>query len=138
MSLIVLDASALLALLLEETGHERVAAAFAGARLSTVNLAEVLTRITRDGMPAATVLEALRQSPLVLVDFDPEQALRAAELLPHTRHLGLSLGDRACLALAQSLSAGVMTADRTWLQLDPAATRVEIESIRPDPGESSA
>jgi PIN domain nuclease of toxin-antitoxin system len=95
--------------------------------MSTVNLSEVLGRFSRQGHSAAAVLARLEQTRLRWSSFDAAQALIAAELLPLTRSLGLSLGDRACLALALSRNIPVMTADRAWekLRLD-----VEIAIIR--------
>jgi len=125
--LTALDASALLAFLFREPGHERVAPHLSRACMSTVNLGEVLTRFARDGHDPALVLARLRESPLELVPFLAEHAALAAALEPRVRHLGLSLGGRACLALALARRVPALTADRAWLALDLG---VEIRCIR--------
>ena len=114
----VLDASALLALLFRETGHEQVAAVLDGACLSAVNLAEVLGRFARDGHDPDLLLRRLEALPLEIVPFEAGQAARTARMLPTTQAAGLSLGDRACLALAAERGVAVLTADRAWLQVD--------------------
>jgi ribonuclease VapC len=108
---IALDASALLAFLFREQGAERVAAHLSESCLSAVNLAEVPGRFVRDGHDAHEVLARLAASETELVPFTPEQ------LIPRTSRLGLSLGDRACLALALSRSIPALTADRDWKKL---------------------
>jgi ribonuclease VapC len=113
-----LDASALLAFLFREPGHQAVAGLLSGGLVSTVNLSEVLDRFARDGHATAPVLARLRGTGLTMVPFDNDQARRAAELLPLTRPLGLSLGDRACLALGMTHRAAVYTADAAWKKLD--------------------
>lgn len=113
----VLDASALLALLFKEPGHERVAVAADGALASTVNLAEVLTRFVRDGHPVASVLRYLEIYAIEWIPFDDIQAAEVAALWPQTRQAGLSLADRACLALALDRNLPVLTADRVWTEL---------------------
>jgi ribonuclease VapC len=125
--MIAIDASALLAFLFREKGHERVAAAIDDCCLSAVNLSEVIGRFVRDGHDAGAVLQRLTASPIEIVPFGTGDAALAASLVPVTRPLGLSLGDRACLALAMSRRIGALTADRTWLRLD---LPIEIASIR--------
>jgi ribonuclease VapC len=115
--LFVLDASALLALLFEERGHDRVALAADGAAVSTVNLAEVLTRFARAGHPIAAVLEGLAAYAIEWVPFDETHAAEEAALWPQTHRVGLSLADRACLALAMDRGLPVLTADRVWAEL---------------------
>ena len=118
------DASALLAFLFAEAGHERVAGVIDDCCLSAVNLSEVLARFVRDGHDAAAVLERLAGSGIELVPFLAEDAALAAMLEPATRAAGLSLGDRACLALALSRGVPAMTADRAWARI---GAEVEIE-----------
>jgi len=125
--MIALDASALLAFLFPEAWHERVRAAIEAACLSTVNLSEVIGRFVRDGHAARVVLERLRATTLELVPFTADDAALAASLVPATRPLGLSLGDRACLALALARGIPALTADRTRLRLDIG---VHIQVIR--------
>lgn len=112
--MIVLDASALLALLYRESGAERVAAVLDRAIMSTVNLAEVLGRLARDGRDLAAATEQVRALPIDIVSFSTEHAVLAARLLPATRDYGLSLGDRACLALTLERQAVALTSDVAW------------------------
>jgi PIN domain nuclease of toxin-antitoxin system len=114
----VLDASALLAAMLGERGTETVEAHFADACISTVNLSEVVAKLTERGVPAASILESLSDLDLDVRDFDTAQALRAGTLRNATRIKGLSLGDRACLALAGELKAIALTTDAAWTEFD--------------------
>jgi ribonuclease VapC len=123
----VLDASAVLAFLFAEEGQDKVAAVLDGALLSSVNLAEVLSRFARDGLPVSEVRAALSETGLEVVPFDDAQALLAAALVPHTSRLGLSLGDRACLALAATVQGTAITADRAWAEID---TEIRVQVLR--------
>ena len=123
----VLDASALLALLFGEPGHDRVAVVADGASMSTINLAEVLTRFARDGHPVAAVLQRLETYTIEWVPFDDAHAAEVATLWPQTHRAGLSLADRACLALALDRGLPVLTADRAWAGL---GLPLEIQLIR--------
>lgn len=114
----VLDSSAVLALLLLEPGHERVLAILPGALISSVNVAEVLTKLCERGVPLSEALIAFHRAGAEVIDFDESQAILAAELREQTRALGLSLGDRACLALAKLKGLEVFTADQAWAKLD--------------------
>lgn len=125
--MIVLDASALLAFLFGETGHEQVAAQLDKSCISAVNLSEVIGRFTRDGHDAREVLQQIGRSPIETVPFLAEDAAFAAALVPATAHVGLSLGDRCCLALAAARKAPAWTSDRAWASLDVG---VAIEVIR--------
>jgi PIN domain nuclease of toxin-antitoxin system len=118
--LVILDASAVLAYLLQEPGGERVADAIdLGAGLGTANLAEVMTRLVRDGVAVDTASEVLNALPVTLFDLDADLALRAGALVPTTRAFGLSLGDRLCLALAIREDVPAMTADTAWAAVAP-------------------
>ncbi len=126
--MIVLDASVLLAFLFQEHGHAQVATAIDdGAMMSSINLSEVLGRFARDGHDAGAVRSQLERTSIEWAPFDNQQAVAAATLLPRTRRLGLSLGDRACLALAESRELPALTADRAWLEVDIG---VEVRVIR--------
>jgi PIN domain nuclease of toxin-antitoxin system len=124
----VLDASALLALLKAEKGSDRVIKAITeGAAISAVNLSEAVAKLNDGGMPEKAIHEALDALELDIVDFDAKQAYRAGLLRPLTRHAGLSLGDRTCLALAQQLNLPTLTTDRAWQDVLP---NVMVQVIR--------
>lgn len=116
MSEAVLDSSAILALLLAETGAEAVRASLPEALLSTVNFAEVVAKLTERGMPIAEARAAVEATGVKLIDFDADQAAMTGELRPETRAIGLSLGDRACLGLARMRGLPALTADTAWAQ----------------------
>ena len=119
MSNAVLDASALLAVLLHERGSEVVALALAAnASISTVNLAEVVGKLADRGMPETAVRATINSVRIDVVDFDSDLAYSSGMLRPVTKQAGLSLGDRACLSLARRLGVEVLTADRTWGELN--------------------
>ena len=123
----VLDASALLALLFAEPGAETVANVIAeGAVISTINLSEVAALLVRHGHDPEETLAPVREQVSV-VAFTADDALTAAKLSTVTAPKGLSLGDRACLALAKRLATRAVTAERAWTQLD---LDVRIELIR--------
>ena len=118
MSYYVLDASALMALLHEEPGSDKVANAVKnGAAISTVNLSEVASKLNELGTPEVLIQDAINVLRLTIVDFDTELAYKVGLLRPLTKRAGLSLGDRACLALAQHLNLPALTTDRVWQDL---------------------
>jgi ribonuclease VapC len=111
---VVLDASALVALLRREPGWEKVEAMLDGAVISTVNLAEVVGFLARKGATEEAIRAVLTRVAIERADFDDQLALHAGLLEPLTRAAGLSLGDRACLALADRLGLPAITTDRAW------------------------
>lgn len=113
----VLDASAVLALLDSEPGADQVLAAIPSALISTVNLAEVYSNFANRGPATWTALQRVRFAIGEVVPFTDEMAELAGRLRPITKSLGLSLGDRACLALAMLRGADVLTADKSWAKL---------------------
>jgi ribonuclease VapC len=115
---IILDASAIIAVLKCEPGSERVGEVAEGACVSALTIAEVATWLTMGGMPAKEAEIAISLFRLTVEPFHYERAIAAGALVAKTRHRGLSLGDRACLALAFELRLPVMTADRAWRDLD--------------------
>jgi PIN domain nuclease of toxin-antitoxin system len=122
----VLDASAILALLFGEPGAETVADAIAdGAAMSTVTHAEVGTVLIRSGNDRGAL--ALVSGLVRVEPFTETDANTAAALITAGQRLSLSLGDRACLALAKRLRVPALTAERAWAQLD---VEVEITLIR--------
>ena len=114
MTSLVLDASALLAMLREEQGGDKVANALAAARMCVVNLAEVTSHFVRHGMPPEEVEAMLRPLPIALVEADAELARMAGHLLAATSDAGLSIGDCFCLALALRERLPAWTTDRQW------------------------
>lgn len=123
-----IDASALLAMLFAEPGADIVADAIAGsAAMSAVNLSEVATVLVRHGRDAESILRPVREQ-LAVEPFADADALAAAALYPLTASKGLSLGDRACLALAQRLGVPALTAEHGWAELD---LDVAVQLIRP-------
>lgn len=131
-STFVLDASAVIAFVRDEPGASVVRAALdQRCVISAVNLAEVLTKMQDKGATPEQSEYAARVLDLELADFDTAAAQTCARLRAATRAQGLSLGDRACLALARHLNAPVLTADRPWLALN-AVLGLDIRSIRPE------
>jgi PIN domain nuclease of toxin-antitoxin system len=124
---VVLDGSALLSLLLDEPGRDHVEPALDDACMSTVNLAEVYTCLVKDGHDLAGILARLDALPIQWVAFSDVHAAKAGELWHNTRQADLSLGDRACLALAIERGLPVLTADRVW---DGLGLPVEVRLIR--------
>lgn len=121
MSAMVLDASALLALLLDEPGAEAVAEAIADARMASVNYAEVVSHFIHAGMPPDAIDAMLKPLPMTIVDADRALATLAGRLRGSTAGAGLSLGDRFCLALARRDGLTALTADRQWRAIADAA-----------------
>ena len=114
----VLDSSAILAVINLERGYEAVEPLIADSAVSTVNLAEVLSKLVERGVAVEEALDEFDQLGINVFSFDMHHAVKTSELRPFTRHLGLSLGDRACLALAIQESATAITADKNWTNLD--------------------
>jgi PIN domain nuclease of toxin-antitoxin system len=125
----VLDASAVIALLMGEPGGAAVQAVLGDCAMSTVNFAEVVAYATRLRRPEREIRGMLESLSIERIDFDVELAYQAGLLEPATRPAGLSLGDRACLALAHRLRARAVTTDRAWRSVS-GAVGVEIEVIR--------
>jgi ribonuclease VapC len=115
---VVLDASALLALLQAEPGADVVAAVVANAHFGAANLTEAMTRMIDRGRSVDGAWRAIERLSLTIEPVDADLAIAAAALRGPTRSRGLSLGDRLCLALGQRLGAAVYTADRSWDGLD--------------------
>ena len=112
----VFDASAVLAALFEEPGADRVVELWADGEnlLSTVNYSEVVAKLAERGLGKGEIATVMEGVPLTLVDFDQHTAFAAGLLRATTKSLGLSLGDRACLALGTSRQASVITAEKIW------------------------
>jgi ribonuclease VapC len=114
MSNAVLDASALLALLNEETGSDKVERYIPGAIINAVNLSEVIGKLAESGMPEDDIHEVVATLALHVIPFDTILSFKAEFLRPITRDMGLSLGDRACLATGMLMNLPVITSDKIW------------------------
>ena len=118
MNSVVLDASAVLTLIGREPGWERLTPKVLNrAVCSTVNLAEVQAKLVSRGWPPDDAWEDATAPIKEAISFTDEQAKMAGSLVALTRHLGLSLGDRACLALAITQKATVYTTEKAWNKL---------------------
>lgn len=127
MSKVVLDASAVLALLNQEKGSEEIAQLIDDALISSVNLSEVIAKLTDIGVTESDVEQLLSNLNLEVIPFTEEQAWQAGILRPLTKSIGLSFGDRSCLALGICHNLPVITTDRLWGNLN---LKVEIRVIR--------
>lgn len=119
MSKIVFDSSALIALFAKECGYEFIKKHMKDAIISSVNIAEVyrycieIQKLTEDESK-----NLIKLSDIKIIYFNNEQALITANLISKTKQYGLSLGDRACIALAISRKSSVITCDRIWQKVD--------------------
>lgn len=127
MSAAVLDSSAVLAWLHDEAGGGRIEPLLPVAVMSAVNWSETAQKIDQHGAADARVLSRLRALGLHVEPFTAEDAMTAADLWLNTRSSGLSLGDRACLAVAYRLGLPAVTADKAWGGLDLG---VDVQLIR--------
>ncbi len=123
----ILDASALLALLQSETGADRVQAVLSKAVISSVNWSEVVQKLSVFDENAADIRPELEAIGLKIVPFTAQQAEICASLWAMSKPYGLSLGDRACIALGIQKKKTVLTADKVWTQL---TLPIQIEVIR--------
>jgi PIN domain nuclease of toxin-antitoxin system len=128
MSRIVLDASAILAIINKEPGHEKLTSELLReAVCCTVNLAEVQAKLVSRGWSPGEAWEDATSPIQEAVAFTMEHARRAGDLVLQGKRLGLSLGDRACLAVAAELKCPVYTTDKAWRELK---TPVKIHILR--------
>jgi PIN domain nuclease of toxin-antitoxin system len=119
---IVFDASALLALMRGEPGADAVASHLGRAAMSSVNVTEVYGRLLREAFAPDEFRRDIESLDFAAHDFTAEHAFLAGRMEPATRPLGLSLGDRACLALALQLGVPALSGDRRWLKADVGVT----------------
>lgn len=123
----ILDASAVLAMMLGEDGGDEVRERLGFSQISAVNLSEVVAKLHEGGVPDEVITSSLAELDFDVLDFDQSQAVRAGLLRTATRSMGLSLGDRACLSAAASCDAIAVTTDRAWGKLD---VHVAVEVLR--------
>jgi PIN domain nuclease of toxin-antitoxin system len=124
---IVLDATAILAVLFSEPGSERLPPLLQRSAVSAVSLSEAYVHLLRSGVKPALAWKSLQELGLEVCPFDVQQAHLAGELVEATSNSRLSLGDRACLALALQRNAVVYTTDAAWKELNAG---VDVELIR--------
>jgi PIN domain nuclease of toxin-antitoxin system len=127
MNEVILDASAMLAFLNQEPGSEVIAQCLDTAVMSTVNLSEVIAKLTEKEIPESVIREFVSQLQVKIISVDKEQAVMAGLLILQTKAMGLSLGDRLCLALGLQLNCPVMTTDKAWRQVELG---IEVRLIR--------
>lgn len=128
----ILDASALFAGLAQEPGAEVVYQMLPRARISVVNLAEVISKFRERGITEAYFRERFAHSEVKVSPLSVPQAYLAASFRPLTRSVGLSLSDRCCLSLAKLCGGIAVTADTAWASVaDTLAVRVHL--LRPRP-----
>jgi ribonuclease VapC len=129
--LYVMDASAILALMQAEKGWEVVDDLIREQQCvaSCVNIAEVGTRMIDKGLAPSQLERTLKELDIQPVDFDLEQSILCAELRLSTKFAGLSLGDRACLALTKLMGGTAVTSDRAWLDI-AEVTQIKVKMIR--------
>ena len=126
MSDVVLDASAILALLREEPGGDAVAAHVGRAAISAVNLQEVVKELLREGATVEAARPVLDELGLALHPHDEAAAYAAAALYSATKRHGRGLGDRSCMALGLALDLPVLTADREWRHVEVEGLKIEL------------
>jgi PIN domain nuclease of toxin-antitoxin system len=127
MTLVVLDASALIAVLLKESGSDVVQRHLDGAIISAVNFAEVAAKMLERGATLDLVETEVGALEIDIVPFDRRHAIATARLRQYTKEFGISLADRACLALANLTDRPVLTTDREWTE---AGLDTDIRLIR--------
>ncbi|MDF0490136.1 type II toxin-antitoxin system VapC family toxin [Sphingomonas sp. H39-1-10] len=125
MTSVVLDASAVLALVRDEPGADKVAPHVGQAALSAVNLQEVVKELLLSGLDTATIRELLDELRFDIRAHDVEAAYAAAGMHAQTKEFGRGLGDRSCLALAMQLGVPALTADREWKKVKVKGLKVE-------------
>ncbi len=122
----VLDSTALIALVYQEPGHEKVEEILESSTVSAVNLAETVNKLVLRGSTAEAVRDGLLKLRIPVEVWTEDLAYRGAELSHFTRSHGLSLGDRACLTLAKQLHATAVTSDKSWRGAPPLGVRIMI------------
>ena len=124
---IVFDTSVAIAILREEPGHKEAERLLGQALISTVNLAEIASFLARSDSSLELIRSVISRFPFQIIPLSQEIAQLAGSLLQHTKKYGISLGDRACLALAISRNLPVLTVDKVWKQLE---LPIEVKLLR--------
>lgn len=124
MSEYVLDASAVLALLNGEPDGDQVEKFLPDSVISAVNASEVLSKLVDAGMPVEEAVESFNLLGIEVLEFTKEHAERSASIHKSTRGIGLSLGDRCCLALGRHTGFKVITADRRWTKARGCSVKI--------------
>ena len=127
----VMDSSAILAILRGEPGCDYVQELLQSEEcaISSVNMAEVGSKLIDYGLPPEEFPRIASQLQIDIVDFNTDQSIQSAQIRKSTRSAGLSLGDRACVALTQLIQGCVVTADRAWLDIADT-TQIKVLMIR--------
>jgi ribonuclease VapC len=127
----VMDASAILAILRGEPGCDYVQELLESEEcaISSVNMAEVGSKLIDYGLPPEEFPRIARQLQIDIIDFNTEQSIQSAQIRKITRSTGLSLGDRACVALTQLMQGCVVTSNRAWLDIEEI-TQIKVLMIR--------
>ena len=128
MSKVVLDASALLALIKNETGGDIIERLLGNIVMSSVNISEVAAILLNSSMSLEECKDVIEPFVDSIIAFDSELSFITASLRQTTKHKGLSLGDRACIALGIKLQAPIYTADKIWAELN--INKADIKLIR--------
>jgi PIN domain nuclease of toxin-antitoxin system len=126
MASVVFDASAILALLRDEPGADKVAAHIGSGMISAVNFQEVVKELLRRGLALDVALDLLGDLHLDVRSHGAREAIDAAALYPATRDYGSGLGDRSCMALAIAHALPALTADRAWAKVEVAGLAIEL------------
>jgi ribonuclease VapC len=126
-TVVVLDASALLAVMNHEPGADIVRASLVGALISTVNYSEVMKKTIERSVAVGKLHELVKTAALDIIPFDIQLAEASADLYPETKHLGLSFADRACLALGLQRKCRVLTSER---RMGDVSLPIKVKLIR--------
>jgi PIN domain nuclease of toxin-antitoxin system len=124
--MVVLDSSAIIAVLKNEPGSETVVSQLENAAVSAVNLQEIAKKMLQAGAPEPIIRQAIAELGVVVIPHDAEDAFQAAALAPVTRKFGSGLGDRSCMALAIRLGVPSLTTDRAWAKLEIPGLEVRL------------
>jgi len=123
---ILLDTSAIIALIKKEKGYQIVDDILATSAISTVNFSELIAALAREGVSAEDIDSITENIIPDIIPFDHETSIVAGKLITTTNSKGLSLGDRACIATALQLDLPVYTADKIWAELDIANLKLKL------------